>query len=136
MKEHLGATHPHTLSTLFELAKLLRQTGQPAESIQLHEQALKLRREQLGIAHKDTQASLKAVAESYLANNRFAESEAMLIQCAEGEKSRTTINPIAADKPSSLPDLFIQLYTKWNKPEEVKKWQAEKDKLPASSAKP
>ncbi|MBL8824625.1 MAG: hypothetical protein JNJ77_18715, partial [Planctomycetia bacterium] len=49
----------------------------------------------------------------------------------EGLKQREkTIPPRSSTRLPEALDRLIQLYTETNKPEEVKKWQAEKDKLP------
>ncbi|MBL8821970.1 MAG: hypothetical protein JNJ77_05225, partial [Planctomycetia bacterium] len=52
----------------------------------------------------------------------------------EGLKQREkTIPPRSSTRLPEALDRLIQLYTETNKPEEVKKWQAEKEKLPKAA---
>jgi len=58
-----------------------------------------------------------------------------LLKGYEGMKAREkTIPPQAATRLPEALDRLIELYTKWDKPDEAKKWQAEKDKLPKPPA--
>ncbi|MFO0815763.1 MAG: tetratricopeptide repeat protein [Gemmatales bacterium] len=58
---------------------------------------------------------------------KYAEAEPLLIQGYEGMKQREKLIPerFTLRLPEAL-DRIIQLYTETNKPDEVKKWQAEK----------
>ncbi|HQR06352.1 MAG TPA: serine/threonine-protein kinase [Gemmatales bacterium] len=73
-----------------------------------------------------------------LSQKKYAEAEPLLLKGYEGMKQREkTIPPQASTRLPEALERLIQLYTETNKPDEVKKWQAEKTKLPAtSSAKP
>lgn len=73
-----------------------------------------------------------------LGQKKYVEAEPLLLRGYEGMKQRAkTIPPQASTRLPEALDRLIQFYTETNKPDEVKKWQAEKAKLPASSpAKP
>ncbi|HQR08354.1 MAG TPA: serine/threonine-protein kinase [Gemmatales bacterium] len=67
---------------------------------------------------------------------KYADAERLLLKGYEGMKARekttgtdTSRLALQTRLPEAL-DRLIQLYTVTNKPDEVKKWQAEKDKLP------
>ena len=55
----------------------------------------------------------------------------------EGMKQREkTIPPQASTRLPEALDRLIELYTATNKPDEVKKWQAERAKYPATAPPP
>jgi len=67
---------------------------------------------------------------------KFTEAEQHLLKGYEGMKQREAmIPPQAKNRFTNTIDLIIQLYAETNKPDEVKKWQAEKDKLSKPSEK-
>ena len=84
------------------------------------------------------------VGAAILGQKKYADAEPMLVKGYVGMKARFDKTPGTDPlRLSILPrlnealDRLIQLYTETNKPDEVKKWQAEKAKLPApSTAKP
>jgi len=53
----------------------------------------------------------------------------LLLHAYEGLNAKAETAPQATYKRDEALDRLIQLYTETNKPDEVKKWQAEKDKL-------
>lgn len=66
-----------------------------------------------------------------LGRKKYAEAEPLLLKGYEGMKVREkTIPPQGNLRLPEALDRLIQFYTETNKPDEVKKWQAEKDKLP------
>jgi hypothetical protein len=66
-----------------------------------------------------------------LGQEKYKEAEMLLLKGYEGMKQREkTIPSQAKTRMAEALDRLIQLYTKTNKPDEVKKWQAEKGKLP------
>lgn len=71
-----------------------------------------------------------------LIQKKYAEAEPLLLKGYEGMKQREKLIPPQGSKriPEAL-DRLIQLYTETSKPDEVKKWQAEKDKLPKPAEK-
>ena len=67
-----------------------------------------------------------------LGQKKFAEAEPLLRQGYEGMKQREKmIPPQARARLSQSLDRLIDFYTATNKPDEVKKWQAERAKYPA-----
>ena len=63
--------------------------------------------------------------------NRFAEAEPLLVQGYEGLKTREKTIPPQGVKliPQAL-DRLIDFYTETGKPDEVKKWQADRERSP------
>jgi hypothetical protein len=66
-----------------------------------------------------------------LGQKKYAEAEPLLLQGYEGMKQREKTIPLegAIRVPEAL-DRLIDLYTATNKPDEVKKWRAERAKYP------
>ena len=79
----------------------------------------------------------RMLGSALLGQKRYADAEPQLLKGYEGMKKREKSIPKSggADKyiPEAL-DALIELYSAANKPEEVKKWQAERAKYPAASA--
>lgn len=69
-----------------------------------------------------------------LGQKKYAEAEPLLLKGYEGMKQREKSIPRAGMTriPEAL-DRLIELYTATNKPEEVKKWKAERAKYPAAA---
>jgi eukaryotic-like serine/threonine-protein kinase len=68
-----------------------------------------------------------------LGQMKYAEAEPRLLKGYEGMKQREKAIPAwDLNHVSRSLDLLIQLYTATNKPEELKKWQAERAKYPES----
>jgi tetratricopeptide (TPR) repeat protein len=77
---------------------------------------------------------------SLLGQKKYSDAEPLLLKGYEGMKQREkTIPPQGSTRLTEALDRLIQLYIETNKPNEVKKWQAEKAKLqmtPSSIGKP
>ena len=72
-----------------------------------------------------------------LGQKKYAEAEPLLRKGYEGMKQREkTIPPQASTRLPEALDRLIEFYTATNKPDEVKKWQAERAKYPAVQAPP
>jgi WD40 repeat protein/serine/threonine protein kinase len=72
----------------------------------------------------NTQSSL---GESLLGQKKYAEAEALLLKGYEGMKAReATIPPLAIFRLPETCERLIDLYTATNRPDDVKKWQAER----------
>ncbi|MBL8824627.1 MAG: tetratricopeptide repeat protein [Planctomycetia bacterium] len=71
-----------------------------------------------------------------LGQKKYTEAEQLLLKGYEGMKAREKTMQLQDNTrlPEAL-DRLIQLYTETSKPEEVKKWQAEKEKLPKAKEK-
>ncbi|HQR06488.1 MAG TPA: serine/threonine-protein kinase [Gemmatales bacterium] len=71
---------------------------------------------------------------SLLGQKKYAEAEPLLLAGYEGLKQRMqTIPPEGNTRLPEALERLIQLYSDTKKPDEVKKWQAEKDKLPKAA---
>ncbi len=72
-----------------------------------------------------------------LGQKKYAEAEPLLLKGYEGMKQREkTIPPQGATRLPEALDRLIELCTATNKPEEAKKWRAERAKYPAEKAPP
>jgi hypothetical protein len=72
-----------------------------------------------------------------LGQKKYAEAEPLLVKGYEGMKQRE--KPIPPQGVTRIPealDRLIELYTATNKPDEAKKWRAERAKYPAEKAPP
>jgi eukaryotic-like serine/threonine-protein kinase len=77
----------------------------------------------------DAQALLGA---SLLGQKKYAEAEPLLLKGYEGLKEREkSLEPRDARRVLEAIDQLIELYTATNKPDEAKKWQAERAKFPS-----
>lgn len=63
--ESLGAAHPHTLTSLNNLANVYEMLGSYEEAAALHQSCVETRRRLLGDEHPDTLASLNDLAFQY-----------------------------------------------------------------------
>jgi tetratricopeptide (TPR) repeat protein len=121
-----------------ELARLLAQIGWGLLEQQKWAQAEPLLRECLTIRAKtqpdawntfNTQAMLGG---AILGQKKYADAEPLLLKGYEGMKQREkTIPPYSKKALPEAIDRLIELYTVTNRPEEAKKWQAERAKYPS-----
>jgi tetratricopeptide (TPR) repeat protein len=65
MKAELGADHPHTLTSMNNLAEGYQNAGQIAQALPLWEETLKLMKAKLGADHPHTLASMGNLAAGY-----------------------------------------------------------------------
>lgn len=122
-------------------ANMLRMFSADLIKQQLYSQAEGYARQALAVREKlqpdswekaDAQAQLGA---ALLGQKKYAEAEPLLHKGYEGMNQREKSIPSAAKKRvSEALDCLIQFYTETNKPDDVKKWQAEKEKLPRRDA--
>jgi hypothetical protein len=73
-----------------------------------------------------------------LGQKKYAEAEPLLLQGNEGMKTREQTIPKQGGGELRIPkalDRLIELYTAANKPDEAKKWQAERAKYPQGNTK-
>ena len=124
-----------------QLAGLLAQIGMSLLQQEKWTEAESLLRECLAIREKaqpdawstfNTQSLLGA---ALLGQKKYAEAEPLLLKGYEGMKQREkTIPPQAGTRIPEAIDRLIDLSTATNKPDEVKKWQAERAKYLATAA--
>ena len=72
---------------------------------------------------------------SLLGQKKYTDAEPLLRKGYEGMKAREKSMPPRSPRIPEALDRLIQFYTETNKPDEVKKWQAEKEKLPKATEK-
>jgi eukaryotic-like serine/threonine-protein kinase len=100
-------------------------------------------REALAIGEKNQPNDWKTFyAQALLGNalmgqKRYDDAEPLLLKGCDGMKQRAkNIPPIHAEKLHMALDRLIELYAATNKPDEVKKWQAERAKYPEPKKEP
>ena len=78
-----------------------------------------------------------ALGEALLGQKKYAEAEPLLLAGYKGMKAREKTTPALRGLriPEAL-DRLIELYTATNKPDEAKKWGAERAKYPPEKAPP
>ena len=126
-----------------ELAGLLAQIGLSLLQQKKWTEAEPLLRECLAIREKtqpdvwSTFNTKSLLGGALLGQKKYAEAEPLLLKGYEGMKQREkTIPPQASTRLPEALDRLIELYTATNKPDEVKKWQAERAKYPAAAPMP
>ncbi len=75
----------------------------------------------------------RMLGSALLGQKKYADAEPLLLKGYEGMKEREKSIPKSGGAEKRIPealDALIELYTATNKPEEVKKWQAERAKYP------
>ena len=120
-----------------QLAAQLASLGHSLLQAKAFTEAERLIRECLAIREKtqpddwrtfNTQSILGG---ALLGQKKYAEAEPLLLKGYEGMKQRQkSIPPQGNTRIPEALDRLIDLYTATNKPEEVKKWQAERAKYP------
>lgn len=71
VKDHFGDRHPHTATSLNNLALLYSSTGQYTRALPLHESALEIRQSELGNQHPHTAQSLNNLADLYVSLGQY-----------------------------------------------------------------
>ena len=74
-RKHLGDTHPHTITSMNNLALLYQSQGRYGEAEPLYTKALQLREKILGKEHPDTILSMNNLALLYQSQGRYGEAE-------------------------------------------------------------
>jgi tetratricopeptide (TPR) repeat protein len=126
-----------------QFAGLLAQVSLDLVRCGQHAAAESLLRECLAIREKkepnawttfNTQSMLGG---SLLSQKKYKDAEPLLLKGYEGMKAgEKTIPPHAGDRIPEVLDRLIELYTATDRPEEAKKWRAERAKHPSLAAQP
>eukprot|EP00808_Paulinella_micropora_P006814 g49116.t1 len=85
-ESRLGPSHPDTLSSVNNLAELLRTQSKYAEAEPLYRRALEGREQQLGAMHPDTLASVNNLALLLKARGKYLEAEPLYRRSLEGRE--------------------------------------------------
>ena len=124
-----------------ELAGLLAQIGMSLLQQKKWTEAEPLLRECLAIREKtqpdvwSTFNTQSLLGGALLGQKKFADAEPLLRKGYEGMKQREkTIPPQASTRLPEALDRLIELSTATNKPDDVKKWQAERAMYPATAS--
>ena len=131
----------------YDLAQQLAQlSGVPLLQSKAYTEAEPILREALAIGEKMwpdawmTFHTKSLLGGALLGQKKYAEAEPQLLAGYEGMKQREKENTIAKEFETGIPkalDRLIELYTATNKPDEAKKWRAERAKYdPVEQAPP
>jgi serine/threonine protein kinase/Tfp pilus assembly protein PilF len=115
-RQHLGADHPDTLTSMDNLARLYRLRGWHARAEHLWEEALAGRRRVLGADHPDTLTSLNNRATLYADAGRYSEAEPLLKEALRGCRQKLGAGHI--DTLMTLNNLG-SLYRSWRRLDEA-----------------
>jgi tetratricopeptide (TPR) repeat protein len=134
-KALLGPENPNTLSTMAALGGLRLQKRNFGEAELLLRECLAIR-EKTQPDVWNTFNTQSMLGEALVGQQKYADAEPLLLKGYEGMRQRE--KAITYRNANSLPDALdrlIALYTATNRPDEVKKWQAERAKYPAPGEK-
>eukprot|EP00808_Paulinella_micropora_P011372 g70050.t1 len=92
----LGAEHPDTLGSVYNLALLLEKRSKLAEAEALYRRELQGCEKRLGAKHPDTLASVKNLVRFLEQQGKVAEAEALKRRAQEAKRRRATSRPRAA----------------------------------------
>jgi hypothetical protein len=137
MKVKLGAEHLHTLATMSSLGSVLLLEKKWTEAESVLRDCLAACQKQIPDNWRtfNTQALLGG---ALLGQEKYADAEPLLLAGYAGIKAREQTIPQNFATRSRIPeslDRLIELYTATDKPDEVKKWQAEREKYPQGNIK-
>eukprot|EP00808_Paulinella_micropora_P021732 g10204.t1 len=96
-EEKLGATHPDTLATVYNLANLLSGQGKLAEAEPLYRRALAGQEEKLGATHPSTLTTVNNLALLLYDQGKLAEAEPLYRRALAGKEEK-----LGATHPSTL----------------------------------
>jgi tetratricopeptide (TPR) repeat protein len=131
-KKH-GRTHLSTLWAIADLGLSYKDAGRLADALPLRESLAT--RERAQPEAWTTFNSQSLLGGALLGQKKYAEAEPLLRKGYEGIKAREkAIPPRGATRIPEVLDRLIELYTATKKPEEVKRWQAERGKYDAETA--
>ncbi|MBX9580103.1 MAG: serine/threonine-protein kinase [Gemmataceae bacterium] len=136
MEAKLGPGHPHTLGSRGNLAGAYLAVGRFAAA-EPHLREVLAAREKTQPDVWNTFNTRSMLGGSLLGQGRLGEAEPLLLAGYEGMKQRAKTIPLQGrDRLPDAADRLIELYVALNKPDEVKKWRAERAKYPPPAAPP
>jgi len=127
---------PQLARVFVQFALILLDVNEYADAAPILRECLAIREKQQPDAWT-TFNTKSLLGEALLGQKKYADAETLLLTGYEGMKQREkTIPPLGKDRPPKALNRLVELYTAMNKPEEVKKWQAERAKYPVIAPMP
>ncbi|KAG9107965.1 hypothetical protein FRC07_008549 [Ceratobasidium sp. 392] len=109
MKQALGELHPHTLTSMANLASTYRNQGRWDEAELLQVQVVDARKQALGELHPDTLRSMANLALTYSNQGRWDEAESLQVQVVDARKQA-----LGELHPRTLTSMANLASTYWN----------------------
>jgi eukaryotic-like serine/threonine-protein kinase len=135
LRQQVPKDSPQLADELARFGQLLLQIKAFPEVEPLLRECLAIREQQLPDSWLTSNAQ-SLLGETLLGQKKYAEAEPLLVKGYEGMKAREkTIPPEGSTRIPEALDRLIELYTALNKPDEAKKWRAERAKYPPRSTK-
>jgi len=107
---HLGKDHPHTASSLNNLAGLYRSMGRYSEAEPLYGRALQINETHLGKDHPDTATSLNNLANLYSSMGRYSDAEPLYGRALQiNETQLDKDHPDTATSLNNLANLYFSM---------------------------
>jgi hypothetical protein len=134
-KAKLGAEHPQMLGTMANPGSVLLQQKEWADAEPVLRDCLPVREKQMPDSWRTFNAQSQ-LGGALLGQKKYAKAEPLLVKGYEGMKTREKTIPQQGGGELGIPealDRLIKLYTALNKPDEAKKWQAERAKSPQNT---
>ena len=131
-KAKLGPDHPDTAGTMASLGSLLIEKRLFTEDEPLLRECLTIREKTKPDAWTTFNAR-RLLGLAHLGQKKYADAEPLLLKGYEGMKQREKTIPKSGGGEKRIRealDGLIELCTAANRPEEVKKWQAERARYP------
>jgi hypothetical protein len=129
-REVLGDDHPHTLVSVHNLGRLLRNLGQLEQAEALGAEAVRGAEAKLAPTHWMRWALLAGHARTLTAMRRFTEAETELLQAYDGFVNAVGVEH---DRTTATVESLIDLYDAWGDADKANIWRA---KLPSPAAAP
>jgi eukaryotic-like serine/threonine-protein kinase len=132
VRKQLPADSPQLAGTLAPLGMSLIQANAFAEAQALLRECLAIREKTQPDAWT-TFNTMSMLGGALLSQKKYAEAQPLLLKGYEGMKQREKSIPRVGGGDLRIPealDRLIELYTATNKPDEAKKWRAERAKYP------
>jgi serine/threonine protein kinase/tetratricopeptide (TPR) repeat protein len=135
-REVLPPGSPELAGELARVGRLLVQDKAFADAEPLLRESLDIRQKAQPEAW-NTFNTLALLGGSLLGQKKYAEAEPLLLKGYTGMKEREKTIPAGGrDRLTEAVDRLIELYTALDKPDEVKKWRAERERYPKAEPKP
>jgi tetratricopeptide (TPR) repeat protein len=116
-EQQFGPTHPHTATSLYNLAWLQRDTGNFVEAERFYQRALAIREQHLGPDHPTLADCLSGLATLYQKQGKVEQAEALALRALRIHEQH--LGPLHPSTAEDLQTLAI-LYRDQGKPEAAK----------------